>query len=156
MSSLEEEFAAILREKRDEVGLTQEELANAIGVTSTTLSRWERGLVEPHERHKRQALAYLHEASKQGRSDMILADSTVVRFKTASAAPAGPWTLVGNIEGTTVRIEIDQPMTLNEAMALASSTQRSTQQVTSDLVAAFLRGEKVSVDTANEGSEDQP
>ena len=36
-----------LTKLRQQVGLTQQELANAIGVTQKTISIWEKGAVEP-------------------------------------------------------------------------------------------------------------
>jgi transcriptional regulator with XRE-family HTH domain len=36
---------------RRERGLTQAQIARALGVANTTVSRWERGLARPHLRH---------------------------------------------------------------------------------------------------------
>jgi transcriptional regulator with XRE-family HTH domain len=40
-----------LMQARRERGLTQAEIARALGVANTTVSRWERGLARPHLRH---------------------------------------------------------------------------------------------------------
>jgi transcriptional regulator with XRE-family HTH domain len=42
-----EEFAARLREMREEKGITQEELAVKAGVSLDAVTRWERGVAEP-------------------------------------------------------------------------------------------------------------
>lgn len=39
-----------IKRARQNAGLTQEQLAHAVGVASITVSRWERELHEPHER----------------------------------------------------------------------------------------------------------
>jgi len=38
-----------IKEIRQEMGLTQEKFARMVGVTVTTISRWERGQVAPHQ-----------------------------------------------------------------------------------------------------------
>ena len=40
-------FAAYMAEKRKQKGLTQEQLAERLYVTSTTVSKWERGVTYP-------------------------------------------------------------------------------------------------------------
>lgn len=42
-SEQENEFESPLKKLREEVGLSQQELASRIGVAVSTLSRWERG-----------------------------------------------------------------------------------------------------------------
>ena len=41
------EWAKSIAALRKKLGMTQTELANKLGVTAMTVSRWERGLVEP-------------------------------------------------------------------------------------------------------------
>jgi transcriptional regulator with XRE-family HTH domain len=42
-----DEFAARLRELREQKGMTQAELAEKVGVSSDAVARWERGIREP-------------------------------------------------------------------------------------------------------------
>lgn len=41
-------LAAKLRQWREEAGLTQDDLADALGITQQTISEWERGRAAPH------------------------------------------------------------------------------------------------------------
>lgn len=43
----------ILNIRERQLGLTQKELGAALGVGQVTVSRWERGVVEPRTRHLR-------------------------------------------------------------------------------------------------------
>jgi DNA-binding XRE family transcriptional regulator len=52
-----------LKEMRKARGMTQAQLAEAIGVTATTIVRWEKGVVKPRPNH-RMALEVLFADSK--------------------------------------------------------------------------------------------
>lgn len=51
----------VLREARTAVGLTQDEAARRIGVSSATIARWEQGRMTPSGRHLK-AAARVYEA----------------------------------------------------------------------------------------------
>lgn len=42
------EFSDKIRFAREELGITQEELAKKLGVAFATINRWEQGLTTPH------------------------------------------------------------------------------------------------------------
>jgi len=43
----EEQLSAVIRYLRQQLGMTQEELAQALGITVGTVSRWEKGRFRP-------------------------------------------------------------------------------------------------------------
>jgi transcriptional regulator with XRE-family HTH domain len=51
------DIGALLKEKRIEKGLTQKDVAAAVGVSEGTVSRWESGKIENMRRDKINALA---------------------------------------------------------------------------------------------------
>jgi transcriptional regulator with XRE-family HTH domain len=48
-----------IKNKRIKLGITQEQLAARVGVTSATVSRWERGKYTPHPLIARHVLEFL-------------------------------------------------------------------------------------------------
>lgn len=52
-----------IRELREKCGLTQREVANAVGVTEATVSRWESGHINNMRRDKIQSLAKILQVS---------------------------------------------------------------------------------------------
>ena len=50
-----------IREARSSANLTQQELADRLGVSSRTVQGWEAGTVLPQPRHRRALLAFLDE-----------------------------------------------------------------------------------------------
>ena len=49
----------IIAEKRKEIGLTQEELGNILGISGKAVSKWERGLSKPCDEHLTQLVNLL-------------------------------------------------------------------------------------------------
>lgn len=69
-----EQIAHRIREARLRAGLTQNELATLVGVTSVTPSRWERGINRPFPRQVR-AIA---EATGTSVNDLLADEAAVV------------------------------------------------------------------------------
>jgi transcriptional regulator with XRE-family HTH domain len=57
------QLGELVREKRDERLLTQQEAAAQIGVAPRTLQNWEAGSVTPRAKHKRAILEWLGEVA---------------------------------------------------------------------------------------------
>ena len=56
------DFAVLLRTSRRAAGLSQEDAARQVGVTTATLSRWESGRHQPHRLQLRVARQCIDEA----------------------------------------------------------------------------------------------
>lgn len=54
---LNKEIGKIIKERREKLGLSQQNIADAIGATKSAVSRWEAGEIENIGRSKIQALA---------------------------------------------------------------------------------------------------
>ena len=52
MAGTQKTLSKDLKELRDCLRLTQEQLARILGVSVTTVSRWEQGLTEPRRDHE--------------------------------------------------------------------------------------------------------
>ena len=50
-------IGSLLKRKRKEKGLTLEEVANAVGVGTSTVSKWERGFIKNMKRNKLESLS---------------------------------------------------------------------------------------------------
>jgi DNA-binding XRE family transcriptional regulator len=74
-----------LKEMRKARGMTQAQLAEAIGVTATTIVRWEKGVVKPRPNH-RMALEILFADSKPKKTPKAKKDNEFVVILLLSAA----------------------------------------------------------------------
>jgi ribosome-binding protein aMBF1 (putative translation factor) len=54
MAKAPENFAAMVKEVRQQLGLSQEELAHALGVSFSSINRWENGKTLPSKLAQRQ------------------------------------------------------------------------------------------------------
>ena len=61
-------------EVREEVGLSQEKLAQVLSVTQTTLSRWETGKSEPHPGSQEKLVAIRKLVEEQKKNEEITMD----------------------------------------------------------------------------------
>jgi len=60
------DWAPLVRELRDRLGLTQEKFAAKLGVTFPTINRWENGKAKPSPLALQQIKDLLHEMGKNG------------------------------------------------------------------------------------------
>jgi DNA-binding transcriptional regulator YiaG len=61
------DFKALVKQVRRQLGLSQEDLARHLGVSYTTVNRWENGQSRPSKLAKAQFNAYCRNMTKQGR-----------------------------------------------------------------------------------------
>lgn len=61
MSRQPENFPGIVKEVRRKLGLSQEELARALGVSFATVNRWENGRTAPSKLALRQFMSFCEE-----------------------------------------------------------------------------------------------
>ena len=62
----QEDLAALVRELRSRLGLTQEKFAAKLGVTFPTINRWENGKAKPSPLAMQQIAELLREMRKDG------------------------------------------------------------------------------------------
>lgn len=60
-------FSTSVKRVRNELGLSQEELAHELGVSFATINRWENGKTIPFKLARRQFEAFCNEMKKEGR-----------------------------------------------------------------------------------------
>jgi molybdopterin-binding protein len=69
-----------VRQLRRRLGISQRELAELLGTHAMTISKWERGVLEPGERHERLLRAFAQAADRGARVDPAAAPRDPVRF----------------------------------------------------------------------------
>jgi putative transcriptional regulator len=67
MAKAPENFAGMVKDARQQLGLSQEELAHELGVSFATINRWENGKTVPFKLARKQFIAFCERMSKQGR-----------------------------------------------------------------------------------------
>jgi len=88
------DFSAILRATRAALNLTQEQLAERLGVSFATVNRWEGGGNKPQRAAQEAILALAREAGVEGTESLPPAEAAaqVTRRRTGRAAAAAPTT----------------------------------------------------------------
>lgn len=66
MNSVEQDAGSLVRATRDRLGMTQERFAARLGVTFTSVNRWENGRTKPSPLALRQVEDLLREMGKDG------------------------------------------------------------------------------------------
>lgn len=69
MSKAPENFAEIVKEVRQQLGLSQEELAHELGVSFSTINRWENSKTVPFKLARTQFEAFCVRMKKRGKLD---------------------------------------------------------------------------------------
>ena len=67
MISRERDYPALVKEVRRQLSLSQEGLARELGVSYTTINRWEKGLSKPSKLAKIQFDSFFDKMMKRGR-----------------------------------------------------------------------------------------
>jgi putative transcriptional regulator len=67
MSRAPENFAEMVKEVRQQLGLSQEELAHELGVSFTTINRWENAKTVPFKLARKQFEAFCERMKEQGK-----------------------------------------------------------------------------------------
>ena len=67
MAGNKRSYPALLKDVRDQLALSQEDLARELGVSFATVNRWENGQVQPSKLAKAQLFAFCERMVKQGR-----------------------------------------------------------------------------------------
>ncbi len=70
MTKSPEEFPEKVKEVRRQLGISQEELAHALGVSFATINRWENGKTTPFKLAKRQFDNLCSKMVRQGKLDL--------------------------------------------------------------------------------------
>jgi len=76
MESKPKDYSRIIKEVRNQLGISQEDLAREIGVSFATVNRWENGIVKPSKLAKVQFKSFCTKMIKQNRL-MLPNDLTV-------------------------------------------------------------------------------
>ena len=66
------DFSALVKQVRRQLALSQEDLARHLGVSYTTVNRWENGQSKPSKLAKAQFNAYCRNMTKRGRLALAL------------------------------------------------------------------------------------
>jgi len=69
-----------VRELRGRLGISQRELGDLLGTHAMTVSKWERGVLEPGERHRRLLAAFSRAADRGARVEPSSEPRDPVRF----------------------------------------------------------------------------
>lgn len=85
------EVGKFIREKREDLGLSQEDIARACGVNRATVSRWESGNISNMRRNKLEALANVLQISPSALLTETIDDSIDFRVErfTIQKEPSG-------------------------------------------------------------------
>jgi DNA-binding transcriptional regulator YiaG len=67
MANAPENFAETVKEVRQQLGLSQEELAHELGVSFSTINRWENSKTVPFKLARRQFVAFCERMKEQGK-----------------------------------------------------------------------------------------
>jgi len=67
MAKAPENFAVMVKEVRQQLGLSQEELAHELGVSFSTINRWENSKTVPFKLARRQFEAFCERMKEQGK-----------------------------------------------------------------------------------------
>ncbi|BBA33698.1 helix-turn-helix domain-containing protein [Methylocaldum marinum] len=67
MAKAPENFAEIVKEVRQQLGLSQEELAHELGVSFSTINRWENRKTVPFKLARKQFEAFCERMKEQGK-----------------------------------------------------------------------------------------
>ncbi len=67
MASKDRNYPALLKEVRQQLGISQEDLARELGVSFATVNRWENGRVKPSKLAKAQLKGFCSRMTEQGR-----------------------------------------------------------------------------------------
>lgn len=67
MARAPENFAEIVKEVRQQLGLSQEELAHELGVSFSTINRWENRKTVPFKLARKQFEAFCERMKEQGK-----------------------------------------------------------------------------------------
>jgi len=67
MISRERDYPALVKEVRRQLAISQEDLARELGVSFTTVNRWEKGLSKPSKLAKIQFESFFEKMVKRGR-----------------------------------------------------------------------------------------
>ena len=67
MAKTPENFAEMVKEVRRQLGLSQEELAHELGVSFSTINRWENSKTVPFKLARRQFEAFCERMTEQGK-----------------------------------------------------------------------------------------
>jgi len=70
MAKAPENFAETVRKVRRQLGISQEELAHELGVSFSTINRWENSKTVPFKLARRQFDAFCHGMAEQGRLNL--------------------------------------------------------------------------------------
>lgn len=66
MAPEERDYPTLVKEVRNQLGLSQEDLARELGVSFATVNRWENGQSKPSKLAKAQLDAFCAKRTKQG------------------------------------------------------------------------------------------
>jgi len=61
------DYASLIKETRTQLGLSQEDLARELGVSFTSINRWEKGQFKPSKLAIMQLVAFCKRMAKQGK-----------------------------------------------------------------------------------------
>ena len=67
MISQERDYPALVKEVRKQLSLSQEALARELGVSYTTINRWEKGVSKPSKLAEVQFVSFFEKMLKRGR-----------------------------------------------------------------------------------------
>jgi putative transcriptional regulator len=79
MISRERDYSALVKEVRKQLAISQEDLARELGVSYTTINRWEKGLSKPSKLAKVQFDSFFEKMIRRGR--LSLPDDLIDREK---------------------------------------------------------------------------
>ena len=70
MISRERDYPALVKEVRRQLSLSQEALARELGVSYTTINRWEKGVSKPSRLAEVQFVSFFEKMLKKGRLNL--------------------------------------------------------------------------------------
>jgi transcriptional regulator with XRE-family HTH domain len=70
MTTDSEQFADLLKKVRDQLGISQEDLARELGVSFATVNRWENGKTKPMKLARAQFDSFCAKMKRRGELDL--------------------------------------------------------------------------------------